>query len=93
MVSFSAHNANEAIIFPFRITEGEKDALIADIVTCLAQDERSSTVETAYDLLCGSAADLAAEDIDMEEHLSDFADQCISLLRSGKTSTVSDDSE
>jgi len=63
-----------------RISNKEKDVLIADLVTGLSVSG-SSVVQVAYEMLCGPAAALRDTD-DMAAHLSDFADQCGVLLRS-----------
>ena len=65
-----------------RITNEEKDVLIADLVSGLTNNGPSA-VQVAYEMLCGPATALRGTvDMDMVAHLSDFADQCGVLLLS-----------
>lgn len=62
-----------------RLSKDDRELLIADVVSSLAQD-KSSLVEVAYEMLYAYPVH---ENEQLEEetaHLSDFADQCDVIL-------------
>lgn len=62
-----------------RLSKEDRELLIADVVSCLAQD-KSSLVEVAYEMLYAYPVHENEQLEEEKAHLSNFADQCDVIL-------------